>query len=205
MWAFLRKLKNILFRNGKNDGFLKGEQLSVGANTNISIMRAISHTINTDKQIVSIGSDSFLTCNIFIENNVGRVKIGSRTYIGSSSIICANKIVIGDDVLISWGCTIVDNNAHSLISMQRSNDVAMAKRNFENKETHSNLNKDWSVVDSKPIIIKDKSWIGFNSIILKGVTVGEGAVVAAGSVVTKDVPDYAIVAGNPATVIKYTS
>ena len=205
MRAFLRKLKNILFRNDKNDGFLKGEQLSVGANTNISVMRAISHTINIDKNIVSIGSDSFLTCNIFIENNIGKVKIGNRTYIGSSSIICANKIVIGDDVLISWGCTIVDNNAHSLISTQRSNDVAMAKRNFENKETHSNLNKDWSVVDSKPITIKDKSWIGFNSIILKGVTVGEGAVVAAGSVVTKDVPDYAIVAGNPATVIKYTS
>lgn len=205
MWAFLRKIKSILFRSDKNNGLLKGEQISVGTNTNISAMRAISHTISTDKNIVSIGSDSFLTCNIFIENNIGRVKIGNRTYIGSSSIICANKIVIGDDVLISWGCTIVDNNAHSLISTQRSNDVAMAKRNFENKETHSNLNKDWSVVDCKPIIIRDKSWIGFNSIILKGVTIGEGAVVAAGSVVTKDVPDYAIVAGNPATVIKYTS
>lgn len=205
MWVFLRKIKSILFRSDKNNGLLKGEQISVGTNTNISAMRAISHTISTDKNIVSIGSDSFLTCNIFIENNIGRVKIGNRTYIGSSSIICANKIVIGDDVLISWGCTIVDNNAHSLISTQRSNDVAMAKRNFENKETHSNLNKDWSVVDCKPIIIRDKSWIGFNSIILKGVTIGEGAVVAAGSVVTKDVPDYAIVAGNPATVIKYTS
>lgn len=205
MRSYLRKIKNILFRNDKNDSSLKGEQISVGTNTNINVMRAITHTVNADKNIVSIGSDSFLTCNIFIENNIGKVKIGNRTYIGSSSIICAHKIVIGDDVLISWGCTIVDNNAHSLISTQRSNDVAMAKRNYENKETHSNLNKDWSVVDSKPIIIKDKAWIGFNSIILKGVTIGEGAVVAAGSVVTKDVPDYAIVAGNPAMVIKYTS
>lgn len=205
MRSYLRKIKNILFRNDKNDSSLKGEQISVGTNTNINVMRAITHTVNADKNIVSIGSDSFLTCNIFIENNIGKVKIGNRTYIGSSSIICAHKIVIGDDVLISWGCTIVDNNAHSLISTQRSNDVAMAKRNYENKETHSNLNKDWSVVDSKPIIIKDKAWIGFNSIILKGVTIGEGAVVAAGSVVTKDVPDYAIVAGNPAMIIKYTS
>ncbi|MCB0501084.1 MAG: hypothetical protein KDD32_00210 [Bacteroidetes bacterium] len=51
-------------------------------------------------------------------------------------------------------------------------------------------------------MIKDKAWIGFNVIILKGVTIGEGAVVGAGSVVTKDVPDYTIVVGNPAKLIK---
>ena len=54
----------------------------------------------------------------------------------------------------------------------------------------------------KPIVIKDKAWIGFNSIILKGVTIGEGAIVGAGSVVTKDVPPYTIVAGNPARIVR---
>ena len=60
----------------------------------------------------------------------------------------------------------------------------------------------WNEVKSKPIIIKKNSWIGMRSIILKGVIIGEGAVVAAGSVVTKDVPDYTLVAGNPAIVKK---
>ena len=55
---------------------------------------------------------------------------------------------------------------------------------------------------SAPIIIKDNVWIGMSAIILKGVTVGEGAIVAAGSVVTKDVPPHTIVAGVPARVIK---
>ena len=55
----------------------------------------------------------------------------------------------------------------------------------------------------KPIVIGDDVWIGACSIILKGVTIGEGAVVAAGSVVTKDVDAYAIVGGNPAKLIKY--
>jgi len=50
----------------------------------------------------------------------------------------------------------------------------------------------------------DYSRIAFNAIILKGVTIGEGAVVGAGSVVTKDVPDYAVVGGNPAKILKYT-
>ena len=62
--------------------------------------------------------------------------------------------------------------------------------------------KDWSFVIKRPISIKNKAWIGFNSIILKGVTIGEGAIVGAGSVVTKDVPPYTIVAGNPARIIR---
>lgn len=53
------------------------------------------------------------------------------------------------------------------------------------------------------IVIKDDVWVGANSLILSGVTIGQGAVVAAGSVVTKDVPPYAIVGGNPAKIIRY--
>ena len=66
-------------------------------------------------------------------------------------------------------------------------------------------NPDLSTIKSAPIVIKDKAWIGFNCIIMKGVTIGEGAVIGAGSVVTKDVPDYAVVGGNPAQIIKYTT
>lgn len=64
------------------------------------------------------------------------------------------------------------------------------------------VNKDWDNVITKEITICKKAWIGMNVIILKGVTIGEGAVVAAGSVVTKDVPPYRVVGGNPAQIIK---
>lgn len=57
--------------------------------------------------------------------------------------------------------------------------------------------------DRKPVVINDDVWIGMRVIILPGVTVGKGAILAAGAVVTKDVPEYAIVGGNPAKVIKY--
>ena len=63
-------------------------------------------------------------------------------------------------------------------------------------------NKNWSTVNSKPIKICSNAWIGMNCHILKGVTVGEGAIVGAGSVVTKDVAPWTIVAGNPANYIK---
>ena len=65
--------------------------------------------------------------------------------------------------------------------------------------------KDWSNVKEDKVTIKDKAWIGFNSIILKGVTIGEGSIVGAGSVVTKDIPDWSIVGGNPAKVIREIS
>ena len=65
------------------------------------------------------------------------------------------------------------------------------------------LNQEAEAVSKGDIIIKDDVWIGMNSIILSGVTINQGAIVAAGSVVTKDIPAYAIVGGNPAKVIKY--
>ncbi len=65
------------------------------------------------------------------------------------------------------------------------------------------LGEDFEAQSKGDIVIKDDVWIGLNSIILSGVTINQGAIVAAGSVVTKDVPPYAIVGGNPAKVIKY--
>jgi len=62
--------------------------------------------------------------------------------------------------------------------------------------------KDWSQVKIAPVRIEDKAWIGFNAIILKGLTIGEGAIVAAGAVVSKDVAPYTLVGGNPAVFIR---
>jgi galactoside O-acetyltransferase len=63
-------------------------------------------------------------------------------------------------------------------------------------------NKSWVDVHDEPIKIGDNAWIGINCIILKGVTIGEGAIIGAGSVVTRDIPAWTIAGGNPAKVIK---
>ncbi len=64
--------------------------------------------------------------------------------------------------------------------------------------------QEYDLIPSKgPIVVRDDVWIGDHSLILSGVTVGKGAIVAAGSVVVKDVPSYAIVAGNPAKIVKF--
>ncbi|WP_396127469.1 acyltransferase [Aurantibacillus circumpalustris] len=102
--------------------------------------------------------------------------------------------------MFSWGCTIIDTDAHSLNWDDRKKDVKDWKKGIEENQTGKY--KDWSKVISKKIVVEDKAWIGFNVIILKGVTIGEGAVVAAGSVVTKNVMPYTLVGGNPAVEIK---
>ena len=73
--------------------------------------------------------------------------------------------------------------------------------NYDGKDLKSIPYDD--VYINKPVIIKKNVWIGSNVLILPGVTIGEGAVIGMGAVLTKDVPDYAIVGGNPAKVLKY--
>ena len=140
---------------------------------------------------VEVGESSQIGGSLSFDRADGFIRIGDRVFM-NGSIVCAEKVELGDDILIAWGVTIVDHNSHSISFSQRANDVTdwQAGR------------KDWTHVKIKPVKICDKAWIGFNSIILKGVTVGEGAVVAAGSVVAKDVPPWTVVAGNPARIIR---
>ncbi len=149
------------------------------------------HGLTRDSTL-EVGSDCVCHCRIAFDRGTARVVIGNRTYVGASSLVAAQEIVIGDDVLVSWGVTIVDHDSHSLHFPQRQEDVRLWKSG----------RKDWTHVPQKPVRVGDKSWLGFNAIVLKGVTVGEGSVVAAGSVVTKDVPPWSVVAGNPAKVIR---
>jgi acetyltransferase-like isoleucine patch superfamily enzyme len=155
------------------------------------------------KDVLKIGGDCLLACQIIFEKNSGKVTIGDRTYIaGKTSLISVSSIEIGKDVIISWGCTIYDHNSHSIYWDERKNDTLQSISDYKNTGNFI-LNKNWDVVKSKPIKIGDKVWIGFDCVILKGVTIGEGAVIGARSVVTKDVPPFAVVAGNPAKIIKY--
>jgi acetyltransferase-like isoleucine patch superfamily enzyme len=140
---------------------------------------------------VEIGEHSQVLGTLTFDKKKASIKIGKRAFI-NGTIICASKISIGDDVLISWNTTIIDHNSHSIFFSQRAQDVI----NWVENE------KDWGNVKISPVEIKDKVWIGFNSIILKGVTIGEGAIIGAGSVVTKDVPPWTIAAGNPARIIR---
>ena len=154
-----------------------------------------------NKIYLTIGKDCIVSGSFIFESQEGLITIGEHCYIGSGTYISRSLIEIGNNVVIAWGCTIYDHDSHSLNYMDRRKDIDDVLNDIRNGRNFIQ-NKDWSNVNSKPIKICDDAWIGMNVLILKGVTIGEGAVVAAGSVVTKDVPAWTVVAGNPATVIK---
>lgn len=108
------------------------------------------------------------------------LEIGNRTYINhDSEIRCREHISIGNDVSIAYNVLIQDSDYHTMCDENG------------NAKPHT-----------LPITVEDNVWIGANAIILKGVTLGKGCVVAAGSVVSKSVPANALVGGNPARIIK---
>lgn len=139
-----------------------------------------------------VGEDSIVHADISFEESGGEIRIGNRCFIGRCHLVCYRNIVVGDDVIMSWGVTIVDHDSHSIDWDKRSDDV----------RAWSKGRKDWKHVPHAGVVVKDKAWIGFNVSILKGVIIGEGAVIGACSVVTRDIPPYTVAAGNPARVVR---
>lgn len=111
-----------------------------------------------------------------------KVTIGNKSGIGEKCEILG-KVQIGDNVLMGPECVIYTVN-----------------HNYIKKST---LIMDQGVTEEDPVFIGNDVWIGRRVMILPGCRIGDGAVIAAGSIVTKDVPDYAVVGGVPAKIIKY--
>ena len=113
-------------------------------------------------------------------------------------------VEFGNNIFVAWGSYFYDHDSHPLDYKLRQEDITQQLLDYRNGVSFTK-NKNWEAVNTAPIKICDNAWIGMNCIILKGVTIGEGAIVGAGSVVTKSVPPWTIVGGNPAKVIKEIS
>ena len=112
------------------------------------------------------------------------VRIGDNVGISGSTLRCSESITIGNNTTIGSGCLIVDTDGHPLRAEERTKSDYFCN------------------TVNRPIVIGDDVFIGARCIVMKGVTIGNGAIVGAGSVVTKDVPPNTVVAGNPARVVK---
>lgn len=161
-------------------------RVTAGAGSRINWLR-----VGARGGTLAIGEHSIVGCRVSFDAP-GTIRIGNRSYIGASHLVCHTGIDIGDDVIISWGVTIVDHDSHALDWARRRDDIAL---------WHAGR-KNWDGVAIAPVVIEDRVWIGFGASILKGVRLGAGAVVGAQSVVTRDVAPYTVVAGNPARVIR---
>lgn len=148
-----------------------------------------------DVNLVLIGKHTWIRGELIIFKHGGKICIGQDCLIGSNSKIWSSiGIYIGDRVLISHNVNIHDNISHPLDAEERHQDFSYIKKNKELRE-HTDIRE-------SEITIENDVWIGFNSTVLKGVRIGQGSIIGANSVVTKDVPPFSIAVGNPAKIIR---
>lgn len=176
--------------------------LSVDESTILLTGTSIRFDSNKEhRKYIVIGEKCLLCCEFIFESEKGQIKIGNNVNIGGARLISRESIIIGNDVTMAWGITLYDHNSHSLEWENRKFDNMQCYNDFK-KYNNKVYNKNWKNVSSASIVIGDKVWIGFDVTILKGVTIGEGAIIGAKSVVTRNIPPWSVAAGNPAKVIK---
>jgi acetyltransferase-like isoleucine patch superfamily enzyme len=143
---------------------------------------------------ITVGAGSVVRGELFRFGHGGKIQIGKACYIGEGTRIWSGcRVTIGDHVLIAHNASIFDNRTHPIDWRER-------RRHFAAIATTGHPT-DIELGD-RPITIGDDVWIGAHAIVLRGVTIGCRAIIAAGAVVTADVPADTIVAGNPAKVIR---
>jgi acetyltransferase-like isoleucine patch superfamily enzyme len=154
----------------------------------------VIHNINT-KNAVRIGDYVKINGTLCCNKN-GQIEIGDHTVIREDAFISSdNKVTIGKYCFISKEVYIYDNNGHPILPELRQ---------VQSENLHA-VSIDTYDSDNSPVVVENNVTIGIRSIILKGVTIGKGSYIGAGSVVVKDVPAGTIAAGNPAKVVKKIS
>jgi acetyltransferase-like isoleucine patch superfamily enzyme len=190
----------LIYRNGKK--YIRERELQNFKNiAEIDDGAKIGATANIyncqKKSAIRIGNKTVLQGDLVTFGHGGEIVIGNSCFIGEQTRIwSAKKIVIGNRVLIAHNVNIHDQNSHPMDSAERHIDqMHILEKGFRRE---NNLNE-------KEINIHDDVWIGFNATIFKGVTIGKGAIIGACTLITQDVPEFAVVVGNPARIIKYTT
>lgn len=143
----------------------------------------IGNNVTLNSRNVGHHVNLYSPVKLLADRKGAEIHIGENSRIHGTCIHACQFVSIGKNCLIAANCQIMDSSGHDL--------------SFSNVENRINTRG-----GSRPVVIEDSVWIGTHSIILPGVRVGYGSVIAAGSVVTKDIPPMAIAGGNPAVLIR---
>lgn len=151
------------------------------------------YNMSRTRDTIRIGARTMVRGELTVFAHGGRIEIGHSCYIGEGTRLWSGaSIIVGNHVLIAHGVTVMDNLTHPI-------DFLARRRHFDAIYGMGHPND--IDLDDRTIQIGDDAWICAHAIILRGVKIGARSIVAAGAVVTKDVADDTIVAGNPAKLI----
>jgi acetyltransferase-like isoleucine patch superfamily enzyme len=146
---------------------------------------------------ISIGENTVVEGELLVFRHGGNIRIGDWCYVGAGTRIwSSSSVAIGNRVLIAHNVNIIDNQTHPTSPKLRHRHCV---------ELFSGVPPASIDLGERPVHIDDDAWIAAGAIVLRGVRIGRGAIVSAGAVVTKDVAEHCVVAGNPAVVVRRLS
>ncbi len=180
-------------RTGLVKRILLSRRMVLDAKAVVHPMASIQN-IRNHREAIRVGANTHIKGELLTFAHGGEVSIGEYCYVGEQSHIwSAVRISIGDRVLISHNVNVFDSLTHPVNPKERHGHYRAIITSGHPVSID---------LGEAPVSIDHDVWIGCLSIVLRGVTIGEGAIVGAGSVVSQDVPPFTIVAGNPARVIR---
>ena len=193
-YRLIRLLHNELkrFRTESRDEELR-KKCILGKGSKVFEEAEVANMLKDPSAIV-IGENTMIRGDLVVFAHGGRIEIGDYCFLGAGSRIWSgDHIKVGNRVLIAHNVNITDNISHPVDAGERHEHYkAILQGGFPKTSPGT---KD------KAVSIGDDVWIGFNAVIMKGVTIGEKSIIGAGAMVLHDVPPYTIVGGNPAKVI----
>ena len=165
----------------------------LGVNTLVTGDLAFKRFKSRQEEALLIGAGCTMDGVHFALGEQGRVQIGDFCYFTNAVLLCELELRIGNYVVIGWNATLADTDFHPLAPAERIADAIACSPVGKSRARPP--------IAKMPIIIEEDVWIGPNATILKGVRIGAGAFIEAGSLVTRDVAPRARILGNPAQVI----
>lgn len=165
----------------------------LGSNSIITGGHSFKRFLSKHEVALTVGTHCTLDGVHFAIGEQGRISIGDYCYFTNAVLLCELELSIGSYVVIGWNTTLADTDFHPMSPAQRIADAVACSPLGKGQPRPA--------VVQRAITIEDDVWIGPNATILKGVRIGEGAFIEAGSLVTRDVPPRARMLGNPAQII----
>ena len=165
----------------------------LGLNTLVTGELAFKRFQSKEPDALIIGAHGTMDGVHFDLGEQARMSVGDYCYFTNAVLLCELDVRIGNYVVIGWNTTIADTDFHPLSPAERIADAIACSPLGQGRPR--------PVIANKPVVIEDDVWIGPNATVLKGVRIGTGAFIEAGSLVTRNVAPRARIMGNPAQVI----
>jgi acetyltransferase-like isoleucine patch superfamily enzyme len=131
----------------------------------------------------------------FVVGASGRVTVGPYTVLNATTLVCNERIAIGAHCLLAWGSVVTDTWPDAGVSLE-------ARRRALREAAADPRRRIAPVSPPRPVTLEDNVWIGFDAVVLPGVTIGRGAIVGCKTIVRRSIPPYAVVVGDPARIIR---